>query len=106
MQFHYPVIMLRTRTALVTATIVIAAGCTPTKVPSAVLQPVVTASSNDASIKSNGPWALKPSRQPHTYQSISQTTVYELSNPLVHENSIEVATTFTISLDQSQTPLI
>ena len=98
--------MLRTRTTLVAATIVIAAGCSPARVPSTVLQPVVTAPSNDTSIESSGPWVLKPSRQLRAYQSISQTIVHELSSSLVHENSIEVTTTFTISLDQSQTPLI
>jgi hypothetical protein len=97
--------MLRTRTTLLAATIAIA-GCRLTKVPSSILQPVVTTSTNDTSIKSGGLWILTPSHQPQAYHSISQTTVHEVSDPVIRQNSIEVTTAFTISLDQSQTPLI
>src|SRR5260221_1668065 len=97
--------MLRTRTTLLTAAIVVA-GCRSSKLPGTVPQPIVTTPANDTSVKSSSPWVLIPSRQRHTYQSISQTIVHEISKPLIHQDSIEVTTAFTISLDQSQTPLI
>jgi len=97
--------MRRTRTTLLAAVVAIA-GCRLAKVPATVLQPVVTVPTSDTSAKSSDLWVLTPSRQPHAYHSISQTTVHELSEPVIHQNSIEVTTAFTISLDQSQTPLI
>jgi hypothetical protein len=97
--------MLRTRTTLLAATVVIA-GCRTAKVPGTVLQPVATVPANDTSVKSGNLWVLTLSRQPHAYHSISQTTVHELPESAVPQNSIEVTTAFTISLDQSQTPLI
>lgn len=97
--------MLRTQITLLATTIAIS-GCRPAKVPTTVLQPVITAPINDASVKSAGPWVLTPGHQPHPYHSISQTTVHELSNPAIRQKSTEVTTAFTISLDQSQTSLI
>src|SRR5882762_7540843 len=97
--------MLRTRRTLLAATVVIA-GCKSAKTPSPVLQPVVTTSANDTSIKPSSLWVLAPSRQPHAYHSISQTKVHELPEPTTYQNSIEVTTAFTISVNQSQTPLI
>src|SRR5437762_13177835 len=97
--------MLHRRTTFLATTFVIA-GCRSTAVPNTVLQPVRTAPTDNTPINSVGPWLLAPSRQPHTYHSVSQTTVHELSNPTTRRNTIEVTTAFTISLDQSQTPLI
>lgn len=94
--------MIRNRTTLVAAIATIA-GCRPAKVPSTVLEPVVTALTNDTSIKSVGPWVLTPTHQSHVYHSISQTTVHELSNPVIRQQSIEVTTAFTISVNQSKT---
>ncbi len=84
---------------------VIIAGCRSTTVPSPVLQPTATASSNDTLTKSIGPWVLTPTRQLNTYHSISETTVHEVSNSTIHQNTIEISTTFTISLDQTHSPL-
>jgi len=97
--------MRSTRTSLLAASVVIA-GCRSTTVPSPVLQPVAATASNDTSTKSIGSWVLIPNRQPHTYHSVSQTTVHEFSNSTTRQNTIEISTTFTISLDQTHTPLI
>lgn len=105
MQISSPIQMLLTRTTLL-ATSVAIAGCKSATVPSSVLQPVATAISNDTATKSTGLWVLTPNRQPHTYHSVSQTTVKELSSSTNRQNTIETGTTFTISLDQSRTPLI
>lgn len=97
--------MLHTRNTLL-ATSVAIAGCRSTTVPNPVLQPVVTAADKDTSTKSTNFWVLAPSYQPHTYHSITQTTVKEFSNSTNRQNMIETTTIFTISLDQSRTPLI
>ena len=86
--------------------IVAIAGCRPANIPGTVLQPVVTTPTNDTSVNPSGPWVLTPSPQPHTYHSTSRTTVHELSDPTIHQISMEVTTAFTISLNQSQIPLI
>src|SRR6266568_1055087 len=97
--------MFRIRTTLLAGSVVIA-GCRSTTLPSSVLQPVATTANNETSLKPIGPWVLTPSSQPHTYRSISLTTVHELSNSSIRQNTIELGTTFTISIDQSHTPSI
>ena len=97
--------MRHTRTTLLTAMVAIA-GCRPANIPSTVLQPVVTTSTNDTSVNPSGPWLLTPSLRPHTYHSTSRTTVHELSDSTIRQISMEVTTDFTISLNQSQIPLI
>ncbi len=96
--------MLHTRTTLLVASVVIA-GCRSTPVSGPVLQPIAATPSDDTRAKSIGPWILRPNHQPHTYHSISQTTVDEPSNSTIRQNTIEIVTTFTISLNQSHTPL-
>lgn len=98
--------MLHIRITLLSIAVTIT-GCKSTKVSGPVLQPVgITAPPNDAAVNSVEAWVLTTSRQPHTYRSISQTTVYELSSSVTHQSTIEVITAFTISVDQSHTPLI
>src|SRR6266496_5470484 len=92
--------MLRTRTTFFVASLAIA-GCRSTRALAPVLQPVTTTDNNNTSIKPAGGWILARSNQPHTYNSTSQTTVRELSNSTVRQNTIEVSTTFTISLDST-----
>lgn len=94
--------MFRTRTAFA-ATLLITA-CRTAKSPNEGLQPIVTAPANDTSIRADGPWALTPSNQPHTYLSISQTTIHESSDQAIQQTRIELTTVFTISLNQARTP--
>src|SRR6266404_7793746 len=79
--------------------LVVIDACRSTTVPSPVLQPVATTDNNDTSTKSINSWVLTPNREPHTYHSISQTIVHELSNSTTHQNTTEISTTFTISID-------
>jgi len=88
------------------AAFVVIAGCRSTTVPSPVLQPVATTNNNDTSTTSITSWVLTPNREPHTYHSISQTIVHELSNSTTHQNTTEISTTFTISIDQTHAPSI
>ena len=97
--------MRRILTILLAASVVIA-GCRSTIVPSPVLEPAATAGSNDTLAKLTNLWILRPSHQPQTYHSISQTTIHELSSLLPRQNAIEISTNFTILLDQTHTPLI
>jgi len=94
--------VLHIRTTLLASSVAIA-GCRSTAVPNPVLQPAVIATASDTSTRST--WVLTPDHQPHTYHSVSQVTVKELSNSTNLQNTIETTTIFTISLNQSHTPL-
>lgn len=96
--------MLRIYSTLFAAAIVIT-GCRPTRVPSTVPQPVTTSTANDTLSKSIGSWILTPTRQQHTYHSITQTTVRERIDPTGNQKSIERTTAFTISFNQLETSL-
>src|SRR5437016_1557411 len=97
--------MIHIRSTLFAASVAIS-GCKSTTVQGPVLQPVATAAGNDTLIKSTGSWVLAQTREAHTYHSVSRTTVHELANSTLRQNTIEISTVFTISLDQSHRPVI